>query len=818
MCIRDRGRVLGERADSAAPPEPCSLGEVASRLQRPASVGRVLPRLTLPCLQVAEALVALGPAERGELEELLGVAGAKGPEGSEGAQETEGARELGEVLEALGGQALVWPDGDGLWCAAEPLRLVWRAPLGFVASLDTLLADRGTEELRRMLVTLGVPSPGSTKRQRLSALVGHLRDPQRVLSLVAGAPAAARELLERLAAGGGELHLPPHEYGSRPGARWALERGLLVPDPHRYEHICMPVEVTLALRGTAWHAPFDPLPPPVSTTPVGPADVDREASAAATAFTAHATSVLAVCAAAPPALLKSGAGGVGARELSRIGKAARCDDTLVRLALETAYGAGLVAPDGGEVAMTDGYDAWAAQEPAEQFAALLRAWIQSPRTPTRSRGDDGKTLPALAGAPPCDCCVWARDGLLVAARLAPGEGVERSAELGTLIGWYRPYAVDHGQGPAPYAGDHGQGSAPYAALIREAELLGVIARGALSRLGAAARDDNSTGLATVCRELLPAAAKTAHFGADLTAVVTGTPSARLAALLDATAGREAGGTASVWRFGADTVGRALDSGRTAEAIAADLAAVAVGALPQPLTYLIHDTARGHGRVRVATAPCVIHGAEPALLAELAAHRRLAGLGLRQVAPTVLLSRTALDKTLDALRSAGYAPVAEAADGAVRIDKPRRRRATVPEPSPRLVPLAASESPFLVVRQGEAPPDASGVDLTALAAKLLAAPPVAPVPDPQNGVPYATDVEEITATYARLLPLTDVRQLSHAISEGRAVTIEYVAASGNRTVRTISEIDFDPPYLYAWCHLRDDERVFALSRIHGVMPA
>ncbi|WP_323180409.1 WYL domain-containing protein [Streptomyces sp. NBC_00102] len=28
---------------------------------------------------------------------------------------------------------------------------------------------------------------------------------------------------------------------------------------------------------------------------------------------------------------------------------------------------------------------------------------------------------------------------------------------------------------------------------------------------------------------------------------------------------------------------------------------------------------------------------------------------------------------------------------------------------------------------------------------------------------------------------------------------------------------DPPYLYAWCHLRDDERVFTLSRIHGIMP-
>jgi hypothetical protein len=31
-------------------------------------------------------------------------------------------------------------------------------------------------------------------------------------------------------------------------------------------------------------------------------------------------------------------------------------------------------------------------------------------------------------------------------------------------------------------------------------------------------------------------------------------------------------------------------------------------------------------------------------------------------------------------------------------------------------------------------------------------------------------------------------------------------------------ELDPPYLDASCHLRDTERAFTLSRIHGVMPA
>ncbi|MFF0012981.1 hypothetical protein [Streptomyces sp. NPDC005374] len=40
------------------------------------------------------------------------------------------------------------------------------------------------------------------------------------------------------------------------------------------------------------------------------------------------------------------------------------------------------------------------------------------------------------------------------------------------------------------------------------------------------------------------------------------------------------------------------------------------------------------------------------------------------------------------------------------------------------------------------------------------------------------------------------------------------------MRTRSEIDFDPPYLYAWCHRRDGDgdRVFAVARVHGVLPA
>ncbi|MCI0385907.1 hypothetical protein [Streptomyces sp. CNQ085] len=57
-----------------------------------------------------------------------------------------------------------------------------------------------------------------------------------------------------------------------------------------------------------------------------------------------------------------------------------------------------------------------------------------------------------------------------------------------------------------------------------------------------------------------------------------------------------------------------------------------------------------------------------------------------------------------------------------------------------------------------------------------------------------------------------------IDAGQAITVGYVATSGNRTVRTLSGLDLGPPHLEAWCRLRDAERVLALSRVHSVMSA
>lgn len=806
-----------------AEPAPARPAALAARLERPGSVAAALRRLPLPCLQAAEALVALGgPARREELATLLG------------ALDGERAKGLDTALLALTTHALVWPDGDGRLHHTAPLRQIWPTPLGLESPVAELLADATSEELRSMLALLGIRVPVA-KQQRLDALLERFASTSWLASVVAQAPPGARQLLEEWARTGAT---PAALLGSATGevgraARWARERGLLIRAHHGYGPGRVPAEVTLALRGPSWHAPFEPVPPPPELVRVTAAEVERETVAAATLFSTRAGAVLAECAAQPPALLKSG--GVGPRELGRIGKAADCPDPIVRLVLECAFAAGLLTasngilrsgrttanarttssrssttqaaaggPPDGLTAMTPAYDAWLEQEPARQLVDLTLAWWTLPFTPTATHDQDGKAWPALISRPPSPSCRQSRRGLLNAAgRLPADRGAAHSAGLGRLTAWHRPMAERLAQE-----------SEPFATVIREAELLGVIARGALSPFGAALSahsPEQPDALLECARRLLPAAADRARLGTDLTAVVTGPPSGRLAALLDSAADRESRGTATVWRFSAAGIRRALDAGRTPEALAADLAAITVpaskaageagGRLPQPLAYLIRDTARRHGRIRVATPGCVLHGPDPVLLAEVAAHRGLAPLGLRLLAPTVLVSAAGPQTALDSLRAAGYAPVAESADGTIRLERSTSHRAPLvpPQRHAPAQPLRALPSP---------------AELRALAGRLLTA---AADDARQDADPVDPDTEDLLADDAAHLDPTEIRRLARAIQADRTVTIEYLAPSGNRTVRTLSELEFDPPYLHAWCHLREDQRIFTLARIQAVLP-
>ncbi|MFI0905059.1 helicase-associated domain-containing protein [Streptomyces sioyaensis] len=415
--------------------------------------------------------------------------------------------------------------------------------------------------------------------------------------------------------------------------------------------------------------------------PTSPHDESR---AAVATLAATVERLLASLATQPAALRKSG--GLAVREIKRLAKAAGAGEPHTRLLLDLTLAAGLIAltrtPSGITALPTGAYDDWLTRPPGARLAPVLAAWSDLWDVPTHTpfgetptalvRGHD-RHAPAL------------RHALLAALATVPlGAGTPLPApplteetdhhtpwtDLLLAADWYRPLAVTR----RPMAEERA------AHTLHEAAYLGLVAHGTLTPLGRALLTDPHS-LDEPLAALLPPLLERAHFQADLTAVVPGRPSAALTGLLASAADRESEGHAVTWRFTPHSVRRALDSGHTAATLLEDLTrASASDTLPQPLGYLIQDAARAHGRMRVLPAACCIRSDDEALLKELAAHRALRALGLREIAPTVLVSGRPPAATLDALRAAGYAPALESDTGTTTVERLPAHRATAPAPT------------------------------------------------------------------------------------------------------------------------------------------
>ena len=171
---------------------------------------------------------------------------------------------------------------------------------------------------------------------------------------------------------------------------------------------------------------------------------------------------------------------------------------------------------------------------------------------------------------------------------------------------------------------------------------------------------------------------TATFGSDLTVLVSGSPTAQVTTLLDASADRESSGSASLWRFSLASVRRAFDEGSSAAELLSSLTNIAGGPLPQPLEYLITDVGRRYGVVTVTAGLCVLHSREdPVLLHEICSDRSLKQLGLQLIAPMVALSQQNSETTLTALRRAGYLPSDASGPAAVITTSPKLVRDDLP---------------------------------------------------------------------------------------------------------------------------------------------
>ena len=213
-------------------------------------------------------------------------------------------------------------------------------------------------------------------------------------------------------------------------------------------------------------------------------------------------------------------------------------------------------------------------------------------------------------------------------------------------------------------------------------------------------------------------------------------------------------------------------------------------MPQALTYLVDDVARRHGALRTGSASSYLRCDDEALLTAVVADRKVESLRLRRIAPTVVVGKAGVERLLAVLREAGYAPVAESAEGAVVITRPDARRTAGRPALPR-----ATE-----------PPAVSDEQLTELVRAVRAGDRA--LQSAAQSVSAAIDVPGVT-TAATLGLLRD------AAAANQAVLLGYVNAQGSASQRIVEPSSVNGGYLHGYDHQRDEMRTFALHRITSV---
>lgn len=731
-------QLLLARPDLATP-APHDSAQLAARAAIRSSLVRALDQLNRCELSVLDALVAVGQTTSSEVSSIIHAEEAA----------VEGA------LRVL-----------------EDLALAWRS-VGGLRALTGVGEAMGGSSLQPF-------SPDRPSAERLTALIEEV-SPE------------ARALLAHVAEAGGEAQTGRARTTVLPAdaetpAEELFSRRLLVP---RSGGTCVvPGEVGVLLRGGRTTTERVDVPPEPATSPRDQALVDRTAAGAAFEFVRRTELLLDGWGTAPPAALRSG--GLGVRELRATAGRLHVDEPTTALLVEVAVAAGLATtaadPEGRPVWLpTDLADTWAATPLAERWVALARAWLAMPRLPGRvgSRDAQGKAWNALvselasAQMPETRRMTLAALSVVPAGRvLAPGTG---GASVAARLAWERP------RRPRTRTEQVGW-------TLEEAAALGVTGLGGLASYARAlvAGADPVPTLA----DLLPQPVDHVLVQADLTAVAPGPLESSLARMMALVADVESRGGATVYRFTSVSVRRAMDVGWSAVELHDFVASVSRTPVPQPLTYLIDDTARTFGAIRVGYAQAFLRADDEHALAELLHHPSAPALGLRRVAPSVLVSSTPLDVLLPRLRELGAAPVVEAADGTVHVARPEALRARTPREHRAGSSYAREEAREEAREAARVAAVVAGVragDATE------AERPVAPTPQP-------------------LTPARAVAALREAIDAGARIVLEYVDSRGVADEQAVTPVALDGGRLAAYDATADDVRTFAVARIRTIRPA
>ncbi|WP_406330974.1 helicase-associated domain-containing protein [Streptomyces sp. NBC_00203] len=802
-------------------PVPTDLTQLATRAGTRASVVRALERLDRFALQTAEALaVAADPAT---YDELMGLMAG---DDRDPAVMAAFPRALGTLRE----QALAWGPDDRLRLVRTARELLapspqHPSPTGLGPTVAEATAGMSPGRIQEIVAAAGLPTTHDSV-SAVASLTGLFTDRARMSALLDDAPAESVDVLSRLVWG------PPYGQVTADPARhlrWLIDRGLLLPTAPGT--VVLPREVALHLRAGRAHRAAEPVAPAVEAARTHRPQV-VDAAAAGQAYTTLATieELLKDWHEGGPAVLR--AGGLSVRDLKRTAVALDLSEPIAAFWVELAYAAGLLASDGEadeRYAATPGYDEWLELPAAERWARLASAWLAATRTAGLVGARDAKdrTLSALGPGLDRSAAPEVRHRVLTLLAALP-EGASPTADsVLARLHWERPLRGDRSA-----SDDLRTRLARWT--LSEAELLGITGRGALSAQGRAllgfpspsALAGEPTGpgdklpahkrhhalpetahspaeqaaattrAARLLAPLLPEPLDHVLLQADLTAVAPGPLERPLADTLGVLADVESKGGATVYRFTPASVRRALDAGRSASDLHAFLAAHSRTPVPQPLAYLIDDVARRHGHLRIGAASAYVRCDDDALLNEILADKRSQGLRLRRLAPTVLAAQADPAALLEGLRSMGFAPAAESAEGDVLITRAHAHR-TPPRTAPEPVP------------EGPPVPDATllGAAIRAIRAGDLASTTPrkqdAATDHPGNGELPRTSSAETLAT------------MQAAVLTGESLWIGYVNAEGAATQRVIAPIRVEGGFVTAYDHTADEVRTYPLHRVTGV---
>jgi hypothetical protein len=761
----DELRALFAHRPELITPVPANITALSSRAAAPSAVSRALDRLDRLALDVFEALLTL-PSPTTEDDLVTAVECAP-------ANDTRGA--VHDAVGRLRALALVWGDG-GEVRVAPGARQAIPHPAGLGPPAREAFASYPSDRMSALLADLGLASA-----DELGGRIG---------ALIEDAGPEARAALDRLTWG------PP--VGRVDGARRAvtlatanspierlLARGLLAATDDRT--VTLPREVGLYLRGGCVFRTLETVPPALGEVVREPGMVDRTAGGQAFTLVRTLEDLLERWGVDPPGVLRSG--GLGIRDLRATATALDVPEWTAALLIEVAYAAGLLARSGdldgvgrggGDASWlpTHAYDLWRVHDVERRWVTVAEAWLHTDRVPglAGERDDRDRLINALSDEAIRASAPQVRRSVLGALADAPPGTAPRAEEVNAHLAWSRPR----------------RGGTLRERLVgwtlREAEVLGITGFQALASHARALVTGGDAAKALL--KVLPTPVDHVLIQADLTAVAPGPLVADLARELALAADVESTGGATVYRFTPESVRRALDAGRSSAELIDLLGRHSATDLPQPLTYLIEDVARRHGRLRVGIASSYVRSDDPAVLDEILADRRAELLRVHRLAPTVLASRVPRAELLDGLRTLGYAPVAESPEGSVVITRLDAQRAD-----------AAGRGAYDQVNQSfTGGPDGSVV--AAAVRALRAGDEAARIAAPNGSVP-------------RSPAAAMVQRLREAADRGARVWIGYLDQEGQASSRIIEPARIEGGFLTAYDATRASVHRFALHRITGV---